>query len=118
MSAWSHRIHAIKVTARRELFSTLYGLGLYVVLFVIFLLTAYGSIRVSFTQRRQQRSGSLAEPHYSAILPYGLFGRYVPGVVFGSRHFPRARTGNLGSTVLRTRRFSLLCAGQVSSNKS
>ncbi|NLN17831.1 MAG: ABC transporter permease subunit [Firmicutes bacterium] len=47
MSAWSHRIHAIKVTARRELFSTLYGLGLYVVLFVIFLLTAYGSIRVS-----------------------------------------------------------------------
>ncbi|MGI6081683.1 MAG: ABC transporter permease [Limnochordia bacterium] len=47
MSVWSNRTNAIKVTARRELLSTLYGLGLYVVLFVIFLLTAYGSIRVS-----------------------------------------------------------------------
>lgn len=47
MNTSSYRAHAIKVTAKRELRSTLYGLGLYVVLFVIFLLTAYGSIRIS-----------------------------------------------------------------------
>jgi ABC-type transport system involved in multi-copper enzyme maturation permease subunit len=43
----SYRARAIRVTAKRELFSTLYGLGLYIVLFVIFLLTSYASIRIS-----------------------------------------------------------------------
>lgn len=43
----SYRTRAIRVTAKRELFSTLYGLGLYIVLFVIFLLTSYASIRIS-----------------------------------------------------------------------
>lgn len=37
----SHRIHAAKVVAKRELFSTLYGLGLYVVLFLVFILSSY-----------------------------------------------------------------------------
>ena len=46
-STSAYRMNAIKITAKRELLSTLYGFGLYVVMFVIFLLTAYGSIRIS-----------------------------------------------------------------------
>ncbi|HHT28368.1 MAG TPA: ABC transporter permease subunit [Firmicutes bacterium] len=43
----SYRMNAVKVTAKRELKSTLYGIGLYVVLTIIFLITSYASIRVS-----------------------------------------------------------------------
>jgi hypothetical protein len=35
----SYRMNAVKVTAKRELKSTLYGIGLYVVLTIIFLIT-------------------------------------------------------------------------------
>lgn len=43
----AYRTRAIRVTAKRELLSTLYGFGLYLVLSVIFLLTSYASIRIS-----------------------------------------------------------------------
>lgn len=43
----AYRFNAVRVIAKRELFSTLYGLGLYIVLAIIFLLTSYGSVRLS-----------------------------------------------------------------------
>lgn len=43
----AYRLNAIKVTTKRELRSTLYGLGLYVVMTLIFLGAAYLSIRQS-----------------------------------------------------------------------
>ena len=85
MSVWSNRTNAIKVTARRELLSTLYGLGLYVVLFVIFLLTAYGSIRVSLLN--VVNNGLEALPtrlHRHSISRSS--GRYVSRTVFSYRY--------------------------------
>lgn len=43
----SHRVNAIRVQTKRELRSTLYGTGLYIVLFLIFLGTSYLFLRSS-----------------------------------------------------------------------
>lgn len=45
MSSGAYRWNTIRVTAKRELKSTLYGLGLYVVLFFIFLSVSYVGLR-------------------------------------------------------------------------
>lgn len=58
----SYRLNAIKVTAKRELFSTLYGIGLYIVMAFIFLITSYGSIRVSILNVVENGLESLPNP--------------------------------------------------------
>jgi len=54
----SYRMHAIKVAAKREIRSTLYGVGLYVVLSLIFLAASY--VFVNSTLRLVADAGILA----------------------------------------------------------
>lgn len=58
----SYRTNTVKVTAKREFFSTVYGVGLYAVLFFIFLLTSYLSIRVSLLNVMQNGLQALPNP--------------------------------------------------------
>lgn len=67
----AHRAHAIKVTAKREIRSTLYGVGLYVTLTLIFLSSAYffvnSSIRSALDAGILALHNPITEPFFFSV---------------------------------------------------
>lgn len=63
----SYRVHAIKVTTKREIRSTLYGVGLYVILALIFLVTSYSFVRTTLTNVTDAGILSLSNPIINSL---------------------------------------------------
>lgn len=73
-----YRVHAVRTMARRELRSTLYGLGLYVTLSVVFLLMSVGPISNALNHIRNNGIEVFANPiTVPFFLTVGLVAAYL-----------------------------------------
>jgi len=72
----SHRIHAAKVVAKREFFSTLYGLGLYVALFLVFIVSSYTINGVMFSLKEHSLAAiptPITSPFFLAVVMIAMY---------------------------------------------
>jgi len=67
----AHRAHAIRVLAKREIKSTLYGVGLYITLFIVFLAASYffvnSSLRNVFDGGILALTNPITEPFFFSV---------------------------------------------------